>query len=175
MSDRDASPSAVDRALAALGGVLTHRWLILLINLATAYIIIQLNRHYIFFFDGLAEHNHALAESLTGVGVLMIGWGVALEERQALRHIFRMPDLDAADQTAIDHLCHYYGVGLLLMGLFSEILIEFVKLPNEIVNTAGLNEFVLGVSDALLGVCLIFLLCFSWSLARGVEARSHRG
>jgi hypothetical protein len=159
--------SAIGKFLAGLGTFLTHRWLITVFNLATAYVVVVLFRHFAGAFDGAHAHNHELSEALTGVGVVLIGWGVALEERHALRHIFRMPNLEAPEETRIDDLCHYYGVGLLLMGLFSEMLVEFVKLPNEIVNTDGIEHFVLGASAVMLGAGLVMLITFSWSLIRG--------
>lgn len=172
MSDHGAPRDAVSRLLAALGLVLTHRWFILAINLATIYIMLRLFHYYAGYFDGAPDHTHELCESLVGVGVIMIGWGVALEERHSLRHIFRMPGLEDPQQGALDHLCHNYGVGLLIMGLFSEILVEFVRLPNAIIDTSGYNALVLGASDAMLGVCLIFLATFSWSLVAGRRAQA---
>jgi hypothetical protein len=51
-------------------------------------------------------------EIVTGIGIIMIGWGVLLEERKTLREIFGLLDApDEAWQELIDHKCHNYGVG----------------------------------------------------------------
>ena len=73
---------------------------------------------------------------VTGIGIIMIGWGVLLEERRTLREIFGLLDgPDEAWQATIDHACHNYGVGQLSIGLMAEICIELIKIPNTIIYT----------------------------------------
>jgi hypothetical protein len=109
---------------------------------------------------------HEAMEIIQGMGVTLIGWGVALEERTALRTIFGIAGgADEAHQAHIDHQCHTVGVGLLLFGLFSEITVEMVKLPNHIINTKGIDEAIIGLStlflvvSALLQAWHIVMLC----------------
>ena len=97
-------------------------------------------------------------EVLEGVGVVMIGWGVAIEERSSLREIFHLEGVgDETLQAGIDTLCHASGIGLLILGLFSEIAVTAVRLPNHIVPTEGFDGPVLGVSlfFIVLGVYVI--------------------
>ncbi len=109
------------------------------------------------------------------MGVTLIGWGVALEERSALRGIFGIAGgVDEAYQAHIDHECHAVGVGLLLFGLFSEICVEMVKLPNHIVNTKGIDEIVIGISALFL---LLGALTQAWHaivLCLAALGRRHR-
>jgi hypothetical protein len=86
---------------------------------------------------------------LEGVGVVLIGWGVAIEERPSLRVIFSLTTTaDPALEAGIDLLCHSSGIGLLILGLFSEIAVAAVRLPNHIVPTEGIDHWVLYVSTA---------------------------
>ena len=85
---------------------------------------------------------------LEGVGVVLIGWGVAIEERPSLRVIFGLASADPAFEAGIDLLCHASGIGLLILGLFSEIAVAAVRLPNNIVPTEGIDHWVLYVSTA---------------------------
>ena len=97
-------------------------------------------------------------EIVTGIGIIMIGWGVALEERFPLREIFGLTGgPDEEWQVHIDHLCHHVGVGELLLGLFAEICAEIVKLPSHIVNTEGLEHALVGVSVALMALGAVTL------------------
>jgi hypothetical protein len=96
---------------------------------------------------------HEPMDIVEGMGVILIGWGVALEERALLREIFALKqEKDEAWQVAIDHLCHSAGVGLLVFGLFAEMGIEVIRLPDRIINTQGANEAIAAVSVAFLAI-----------------------
>lgn len=86
-------------------------------------------------------------EVLEGVGVVLIGWGVAIEERPSLRKIFHLEGgPNEALEMGIDELCHSSGIGLLIFGLFAEIAVTAVRLPNHVVPTEGFDPAVLCVS-----------------------------
>lgn len=86
-------------------------------------------------------------EILEGVGVVLIGWGVAIEERPSLREIFHLEGgPNEALERGIDVLCHSSGIGLLIFGLFAEIAVAAVRLPNHVVPTEGFDPVVLCVS-----------------------------
>ena len=84
---------------------------------------------------------------LEGGGVVLIGWGVAIEERPSLRDIFHLEGgANEALETGIDVLCHSSGIGLLIFGLFAEIAVTAVRLPQHVVPTEGFDHVVLWVS-----------------------------
>jgi hypothetical protein len=86
-------------------------------------------------------------EILEGVGVVLIGWGVAIEERPSLREIFHLEGgPNEALEKGIDVLCHSSGIGLLIFGLFAEIAVTAVRLPNHVVPTEGFDPVVLCIS-----------------------------
>jgi hypothetical protein len=90
---------------------------------------------------------------LEGVGVILIGWGVAIEERPSLRVMFGLAGVgDASFEAGVDLLCHSSGIGLLIFGLFSEIAVAAVRLPNHIVPTEGFDDVVLCVSTLFVGL-----------------------
>jgi hypothetical protein len=97
-------------------------------------------------------------EILEGVGVVLIGWGVAIEERPSLREIFHLEGgPNEALEAGIDGLCHSSGIGLLIFGLFAEIAVTAVRLPNHVVPTEGFDPAVLciGVFFAVLGTYVL--------------------
>lgn len=97
-------------------------------------------------------------EILESVGVVLIGWGVAIEERPSLRAIFGLVGgANEAFEAGIDTLCHGSGIGLLIFGLFCEIGVAAVRLPNEVVPTEGFDPVVLCVS-ALFVVLGVYVL-----------------
>ena len=94
------------------------------------------------------------AENLIeGLGVVLIGWGVALEERDGLADLLGSPfAADDHRQSAINHICHAYGLAMLVVGLFAEIAMECVKLPDHIINTYGLERWPLTIATAFLAL-----------------------
>lgn len=115
----------------------------------------------------LLEVSHALwrkpdlkeeMEIVTGIGIIMIGWGVLLEERRTLREIFGLLDgPDEAWQATIDHACHNYGVGQLSIGLMAEICIELIKIPNTIIYTGEVDDYLVAAGLFFVGVGALLL------------------
>ncbi len=90
------------------------------------------------------------------VALMMIGWGVALEERGAIRKVLGMVGrTDEAWQADLDDMCHYYGVGQLVLGLFAEIAVAMISLPDRIINTKGLEHALTGVAIALIAIAAV--------------------
>lgn len=98
-------------------------------------------------------------EIVTGIGIIMIGWGVVLEERRTLREIFGLLGTqDEAWQTILDHTCHNYGVGQLAIGLMAEICIELIKIPNTIIYTGEVDDYLVAAGLFFVGVGALLLM-----------------
>ncbi|WP_428676897.1 hypothetical protein [Reyranella sp.] len=96
---------------------------------------------------------------VTGIGIIMIGWGVVLEERKTLREIFGLLEVqDEQWQLAIDHVCHNYGVGQLCIGLMAEICIELIKIPNTIIYTGEVDDYLVAAGLVFVGVGALLLV-----------------
>ncbi len=95
---------------------------------------------------------------VTGIGIIMIGWGVVLEERATLREIFGLVGgPDETWESALDHTCHNYGVGQLVLGLMAEICIEMIKIPNTIIYTGEVDDYLVaaGLGFVAIGALLL--------------------
>ena len=89
---------------------------------------------------------HLPMETVTGIGVIMIGIGVVLEERHALREMFGIVGQpDEAWQETIDHSCHHAGVAQLVLGLFTEISIELIRIPNTVIYTGDADDWLVAM------------------------------
>lgn len=98
-------------------------------------------------------------EIVTGIGIIMIGWGVVLEERKTLREIFGVLGMpDEAWQEMVDHTCHHYGVGQLSIGLMAEICIELIKIPNTIIYTGEVDDYLVAAGLAFVAVGALLLV-----------------
>ncbi len=114
-------------------------------------------------------------EIVTGIGIIMIGWGVLLEERKTVREIFGLLEApDEAWQELIDHKCHNYGVGQLSIGLMAEICIELIKIPNTIIYTGEVDDYLVAAGLVFVGVGALLLMrhvfVMFFSLPRSVTA-----
>ena len=106
-------------------------------------------------------NHHEAVEIIEGLGIIMIAWGVALEERYKLREVFHLLPKKRSEigyQNAVDENCHCFGLGFLLLGLFAEVGAECVSIPDRIINTTGLDDTILFLSGALLVLCGILML-----------------
>ena len=104
---------------------------------------------------------HETVDIIEGLGIIMIAWGVALEERYKIREIFHLLPKKRSEisyQNAVDENCHRFGLGFLLLGLFAEVGAECVSVPDRIINTSGLDDAVLFASGMLLVVCSLMML-----------------
>ena len=91
--------------------------------LSIADIVQSVNRHI---------DTHEPVKIASTIALIMIGWGVALEERGVIRKRF--------------------GVAQLVLGLFAEIAVAMISLPDRIVNTIGYEHTLLTVSVILISI-----------------------
>lgn len=107
---------------------------------------------------GLRRDFNEAVDTVSTIAIVMIGWGVALEERHVLREVFGMAGRpDERWQHGIDQACYRTGVGVLILGLFAEICAELIHLPNRIIDTSGSEHPLLAVGIALLSLAGLVL------------------
>jgi hypothetical protein len=143
-----------------LARFLTSRWsisaingMILIVTIATLYRAAML-------LTNLSNDFTEIEDLLDGVGMIFVAYGVALEERDSLMKFFGLyPKYFSPIEESIDRSCHFYGLCLLLMGLFMELTVELVKLPNTVLNTAG-------AEGAIFGIGFFFCSCAAYLLIK---------
>lgn len=102
---------------------------------------------------------HEPMDIVTGIGIIMIGIGVVLEERKALRVILGLTGgPDEVWQEHLDESCHHYGVGQLVLGLIAEICIEMIKIPNSIIYTGEVDDYLVAAGCVFVAIGALFLL-----------------
>ncbi len=142
-----------------LGSVFVHPWFISFLNLLFTFnlfhAVLEMR------LSSLSEREEVVG-IIEGLGIIMIAWGVALEERHKLREIFHVIPkknrLEINYQNAIDENCHRFGLGFLLLGLFAEVGAACVDIPDRIINTQHLEGAVLSLSGFCLVLCGILLM-----------------
>jgi hypothetical protein len=105
---------------------------------------------------------------------MMIGWGVALEEREMIRRVFGVKGrADEAWQVHIDELCHSYGVAQLVLGLFAEIAVAMISLPDRIINTVGYEYTLLTIALVLIAIGTLIQIRHVFVLVATSWRRKH--
>ena len=108
-----------------------------------------------------------LEEMVDGIATIFVAYGVALEERGSLMHIFHLyPALVSPRQDFTDHICHSYGLSLLLLGLFMELAVQLVKIPDRVINTQGIEWLMFSIALAFIMGSTYMICRLSWFLLR---------
>lgn len=143
---------------------LTSRQAIALVNLLLAFLMIQGVWDISDKALQLEAFQHHMEEILEGLGTIMVAFGVALEERENLMRMLGIyPAGRTPQQTAADQYCHDYGLFLLLVGLFVEVSVYIIRMPD--IDTVDFDPALI-VAGAVLSVLGGLLLArLSWLLS----------
>lgn len=115
------------------------------------------------------QHQHAMEEILEGLGTILVAFGVAAEERETLLKFLGVyPQGRTTQQARTDHHCHGYGLILLLVGLFVEVSVYIIRMPDLPTLDFDILLILTGTALTLSGGC--FLLRLAWLLWRDPEA-----
>jgi hypothetical protein len=131
------------------------------IVLVTVIILVPMVRTVFDVFDAAFTRRdfHESVEIVRIIAVIMIGWGVALEERHVIRKVFRIAGgPDETWQARIDDICHRFGVGSLVLGLFAEVSVDLIALPDRIADARGKEHMLLAVGAGLIALAAVLFV-----------------
>ena len=101
-------------------------------------------------FDSIniIDQQHAMEEIIAGLAAILVAFGVALEERETLlKFVGLYPDGLTPQQGRMDHHCHGHGLSLLLLGLFSEVAVYLIRMPD--INTVDFDMVLIALGAVL--------------------------
>ena len=115
--------------------------------------------------QNIGQQQHDMEEILSGLAAILVAYGVAMEERGTLLSFLgSYADGATPQQQRVDHHCHGYGLSLLLLGLFAEVAVYIIRMPD--LNTVDFDPALIAIS-ALLSFCGgLTMLRLSWLLWR---------
>ena len=138
---------------------------IIVMSLVLALLMLQGCWDIVVDFDRIDQQQHDMEEILAGLAAILVAFGVATEERGTLLTFIGLyPDGQTPSQERENHYCHGYGVSLLLLGLFAEVAVYLIRMPD--LNTVDFDPALIVVSIllSLWGGALLFRL--GWLLWR---------
>lgn len=105
-----------------------------------------------------------IQELIDGYGGILVAAGVFFEERETLRHLSKIKNVtikeDSKLQSYLNLIAHHNGMGILLMGLFIEIGSQILEMPSRVVNTDGIEVYILALCMILCYFAIIIMLDF---------------
>lgn len=144
---------------------LLNRYTVTIFNLLLMVLLVLALKDLI---ELLMTEKQAVEEMLKvvgGTGTIMVTYGIVLEEREALMHIFGCyPKHKTPNQCLTDNICSDAGILLLVIGLLVEVLTEIVEIPDAIVNTKGHESVIFAAGGFLLVITLLHFVIFCYKL-----------
>ena len=94
-------------------------------------------------FSSMSEQEiDQMSETLNGIAGVLVAIGVLLEERETIQ---KMANISTRPiDTHLNEVAHHNGLGLLLIGLFMEIITLLIEAPKTIINTSGVEIYLFG-------------------------------
>lgn len=144
---------------------LTSRTAINFVNLLLIVLLVHGIVEILRGFDQVAELQHGMEEILEGLGTILVALGVALEERETLLKFLGVyPEGLTPVQARVDHHCHGYGLLALLAGLFVEVAVYVIRMPN--LNTIDFDPALILAGTAFCALGVVLLVRLTWLLWR---------
>ncbi len=125
----------------------------LLIGLFFGFLVERLYFFIDNFINITEEDLEAMITSLNGIGGTLVAFGVVLEERGTLVSMSNYKE--KSFDPYINEISHHNGLGLLIIGLFIEIITLILDIPNEIIDSKGIEVYLFGLSLVLIVISLL--------------------
>ena len=94
-------------------------------------------------FSSMSEQEiDQMSETLNGIAGVLVAIGVLLEERETIQKMANIA-VKPIDEH-LNEVAHHNGLGLLLLGLFMEIITLLIEAPKTIINTEGFEIYLFG-------------------------------
>ncbi len=87
--------------------------------------------------------------TINSIGIVLISMGVLMESRETITKMTKTKITPL--QEHLNDVSEYCGMGLLLIGLFIEIFTVIIEVPNDLINTVGIENY-------LYSACVFFIL-----------------
>ena len=102
------------------------------------------------------EEIHSITTTLNGIAGMFVALGVLYEERADILKLTNAAETHR--EHYLNHVAHSDGMGLLVLGLFIEILTISIEIPNKILDTSHVETGLLIASLVMVVLAIIIQL-----------------
>jgi hypothetical protein len=102
------------------------------------------------------EEVHSVTTTLNGIAGMFVALGVLYEERADILKLTNA--VETHREHYLNHVAHSDGMGLLVLGLFIEILTISIEIPNKILDTSHVETGLLIASFIMVVIAVIIQL-----------------
>lgn len=135
-----------------LNGI-TKRFSFILINLLTFIFSIYCLKYLFSFVMTYSVMNSdaidQMSDTLNSVAGLLVALGVLMECRLTIQKMTKTESNDLEEY--LNEIAEHNGIGLLLIGLFMEIVTLMIYVPNKLIDTSGIEKY-------LFYSCFLFII-----------------
>jgi hypothetical protein len=138
-----------------LNGIIT-RFSFIVINLLTfiftIYCMIYLSGFVKIYDKGMnPDAIDQMSDTLNSVAGVLVALGVLMECRMTIQKMTKKKIKDVHIEEYLNEVAEHNGIGLLLLGLFMEIVTLMIYVPNKLIDTSGIELY-------LFYSCFFFLI-----------------
>lgn len=134
--------------------IITSRISFILMNLLTFVFTIYC---LLYLFGFVRTYNvlqteiiDSMSDTLNSVAGVLVALGVLMESRITIRKMTKAKKKNHDLEEYINEIAEHNGMGLLLLGLFMEIVTLMIYVPNKLIDTSGIELY-------LFYSCFVFL------------------
>lgn len=165
--DEEQTAQNLEQAVKKLfpGYIFLNRYTLTLFNLLVVFITAASLWDIMQLLQTGTKEAEDMLTLLGGVGTIIVTYGIVLEERGSLMEICGCyPSHKCDEETAIDQICHDGGIVLLVIGLFLEMAVQFIHIPNRVINTTEIELGIYYFGCVLLALTILHFLNFCYKL-----------
>ncbi len=133
--------------------VITKRLSFILLNLLTFIFSIYCLKYLFGFVKTYDVMNieviDQMSDTLNSVAGMLVALGVLMECRVTIQKMTKTPTTELDEY--LNEIAEHNGVGLLLLGLFMEIVTLMIYVPNKLIDTSGIEIY-------LFDSCFVFII-----------------
>jgi hypothetical protein len=123
--------------------LIVRRSVFITLNLVTLIFTVYCLKGMFGFIHFFSEMNQdeidGMNEILDGIAGIFVAIGVLMEERETILKI--SGSSPKPNDIFLNEVAHHNGMGLLLIGLFMELISLMIESPKNIVNTSGIEKY----------------------------------
>ena len=144
---------------------LLNRYTVTIFNLGLMFLLVLALKDLTKLLMTSKKEVEEMLKIVGGMGTIIVTYGIVLEERESLMHIFRCyPKHESLKQRMTDQICSDAGILLLVIGLMVEVLVQVIEIPDTILDTKGHESIIFGIGGLLLLITLIHFAIFCYKL-----------